>query len=148
MSGVAIALVGAALFSAACVLPPRGQATPTCLGASGETSFLQSGLVGTVTGTDPTSVTVRQALQLPQLAATAVTVVTDSRTCANAASALDAVQRAAFAGRRMHVFKLGNTRYAVYEAVPPRSMADTVTLSRRVMWYFDSKWKFVSAGVI
>jgi len=150
MHRIAIALIGVVLSSAACALPRplHSQATLTCLGAASDSGFLQSILVSMVTGTDPTSVSVRQGLQLPQLAASAVTYVTDRRTCGSAASALDATQGEVVAGRRMYVFKLGNTRYAVYEEDGSAPPAGTAALGRSPMWFFDSKWKYLSTGAL
>jgi hypothetical protein len=73
-------------------------------------------------------------MQLPQMSASSVTLVTQAQTCTKAAQAMDAAQGTSVANRVMYVFKLGNTRFAVRDANGPGT------------WYFTNKWVFLSRG--
>ena len=125
-------------------LAPIPITSPTCLAADSNSTHYVDRISAVVTGTDSTSQLMRTRLQLPQLSASSITLVTDSRTCTSASSALDAAQGATNASRRLYVFKLGNTRFGVVDLnnYPPTSDATDASIS---IWFFDNKWHYLSA---
>ena len=120
-------------------------AAPVCRAADDQSAFLLAVVGDIVSQTDATSVRLRTALQLPQMAANEVSLVTLAQTCGKAAAALDAAQATVIANRTMYVFKLGNTRFAVYEAStqPPSATAE---FDQSEVYYFTSKWALLSVG--
>lgn len=89
----------------------------------------------------------RSLLELPQLTPQQVTLITDSRTCAKAAAAMDSSQGVRDPARQMYVFKLGTTRFAVIQRAPPPPpgvFSSAPTLVR----YFDSEWNWLSMSEV
>lgn len=138
---LACALTGVAWISPSTV--GSSGLAPTCRSADAFSANQITALGRVVSWTDSTSVRVRTALQLPQLSASAVTLVTQAQTCSKAAGALDAVQDTVNTNRVMYVFKLGNTRFAVKEVLAGTSgvMLDS---SDPGTWFFTNKWQFLS----
>ncbi len=124
--------------------PLRAQGTSVCLPADSETDFLSDVLTTFLTRTDATKTMLRQKLNLPQLAANSISLVTDSRSCDKAIPALNAAQGLTTT-RRLYVFKLGNSRFGVIEQPVP-SQPGVYGGSSTSVWYFDSKWNYVSTG--
>jgi hypothetical protein len=124
--------------------PLRAQGTSVCLPADNQTVFLGAVLTKFLTGTDAMNVGLRQRLDLPQVTASSISLITDTRTCDEAVPALNAAQ-AQSATRRLYVFKLGNSRFGVVEqaGAPTPGVYGGGSTS---VCYFDSKWAYVSTG--
>lgn len=124
--------------------PMRAQGASGCLPANSETDFFGDVLTIFLTQADATNTMLREKLNLPQLTANSISLVTDSRTCDKAISALNAAQGQT-TSRRLYLFKLGNSRFGVIEQpIPPAS--DVHGGGSTSVWYFDSKWTYVSTG--
>lgn len=117
--------------------------TPACLGPDDNSGYFSGVIARVVSDTDSIAVGLRAVLQLPQLPPGGVTLITDSRTCAKAAAAMDAIQGVTDPARQMYVFKLGNTRFGVIELEPPPPPGVFSSFPTLVN-YFDSKWKLLS----
>ena len=118
-------------------------AASTCLGPDEDSAYFSQVITGVVTDSDSVAVRLRAGLDLPQLTPQQVTLITDSRTCAKAAAAIDAREGVRDTAGQMYVFKLGNTRFAVIQLrqPPPHGVFSSApTLVR----YFDSKWNWLS----
>lgn len=118
-------------------------AAPTCLGPDDDSAYFSQVITGVVSDTDSVAVRLRAGLELPQLTPGKVTLITDSRTCAKAAAAMDAREGVTDPARQMYVFKLGNRRFAVIQRTPPPPpgvFSSALTFVR----YFDSKWNWLS----
>jgi hypothetical protein len=89
-SRIDLAVIAYVLASAAAprVRELRGSAPLTCLAADDTSAFYGDALARMVTDTDSLSQTIRVSLNLPQLEAGSVSLVTDSRTCSTAAALL------------------------------------------------------------
>jgi len=141
----------ASLLIASCIaLPSRqvaiAEAAPTCRSSDSTSAHLEAVLKRIVSSTDAASVSLRAALQLPQMSQSDVSLVTQSQTCGKAAVGLDGAQGSANPNRIMYVFKLGNTRYGVFEVVA-RTPAAGIDNTGDPIWYFTSKWAFLSSGM-
>ena len=75
-----------------------------------------------------------------------VSLVTEAQICSKAAVGLDTLQDSVNASRVMYVFKLGDTRFGVFEVVKRTPSANFDT-SGEPIWYFTNKWVFLSAGL-
>jgi hypothetical protein len=118
-------------------------AAPTCLGPDDDSAYFSEVIAGVVSDTDSVAVRLRSGLELPQITPGQVTLITDSRTCAKAAAAMDANQGVTDSARQMYVFELGNTRFAVIEVTPPPPPG-VISFEPTFVTYFDSKWKALS----
>lgn len=131
------------LFSAASPV----YAAPTCLGPDDDSTYYSQVVTGVLSDTDSLAIGLRYELELPQLTAQEVTLVTDSLTCAKASGAMDASQGITDVNRRMYVFKLGSTRFAVIQP-PPSPPAGVFSTAPTLVRYFDSKWNWLSLGEV
>lgn len=118
---------------------------PTCLPADTNSTHYAERIASIVSDNDSTAQLLRTRLKLPQLTASNISLVTDSRNCGNASTALDAAQGITNATRRMYLFKLGTTRFGVVDLTPLGATTD-FTDAPIPIWYFDSKWNYLSAG--
>lgn len=139
-----IPLLALGLVVGASAAPLRAQGTSVCLPADSQTAFLSAVLTKFLTATDATNVGLRQKLDLPQVTASGISLITDTRTCDKAVPALNAAQ-AQSATRRLYVFKLGNSRFGVVEQAGAPT-PDVYGGGSTSVWYFDSKWAYVSTG--
>jgi hypothetical protein len=122
-------------------------AVPTCRNSDDQSAFLLGALGEIVSLTDSTSVRLRSALQVPQMSASSVSLVTQAQTCSKAAAGLDVAQDTVISNRTMYVFKLGTTRFAVYE-VNTEAPSSNAQFDRSEVYYFTNKWAFLSVGKI
>lgn len=122
-------------------------AAPVCRGSDTSSAYFSEVITAVVADGDANAVALRSALQLPQLAANNVVLVTDSRTCSKAALAMDAIQGVVDPARQMYVFKLGNTRFAVITVRAP-SAPGVYSTAPTLVRYFDSKWTWLSLGEV
>lgn len=138
-TSILIALVARLGFAPA---PVTG---PTCLPADSNSTHYAERIASIVSDNDSTAQLLRTRLKLPQLSASNISLVTDSRSCSNASTALDATQGLTNATRRMYLFKLGTSRFGVVDLTALGSTTD-FTDAPIPIWYFDSKWNLLSAG--
>jgi hypothetical protein len=125
-------------------LLPGQVMSPTCLAADSNSTHYSDRIANVVVDNDATAQRLRTRLQLPQLSASNISLVTDSHNCGNASTALDAAQGVTNTSRTMYVFKLGNTRFAVVDIPPAQSTTDYSDASISI-WVFDNKWNYLSA---
>ena len=144
--GATIVLVMTASVLSTPARASRELVANTCRSADTTSAYLKAIIEGIVSLTDSTSTVVRTALNLPLLSASNVSLVTQSQTCGKAASALDAAQNSTNPNRTMYVFKLGTTRYAVFEVAG--SSSDFSGPGANFIWYFTNKWDYLSSGLI
>ena len=93
--------------------------TYTCRSAtSAETLAMQDYMVRLVTGSDSVTVATRTAYQLPSLAASKVSVVTNTNTCKSAGVAYEKAINPSgtpAVSRSMVVIQIGTTRYGILD---------------------------------
>jgi len=111
------------LFAGACILTlPLARIsaqTYTCRSAtSAQALAMQDYMVRLVTGSDSASVATRTAYQLPSLAASKVSVVTNTNTCKSAGTAYEKALNPSgtpAVSRSMVVIQIGTTRYGILD---------------------------------
>ncbi|MGH9894261.1 MAG: hypothetical protein ACREA0_20210 [bacterium] len=116
---------------------PASAQTYTCL--SDTTHTLYHFVVRLVTGTDSATVATRDALQLPAVAPSKVTVVTTATVCNKAGDAYHAAVTPAGTppvSRTLVVVKVGSTRYVVLDPNELRGEFESNIV-------FDAKWNFL-----
>ncbi len=116
---------------------PGSAQTYTCL--SDTTHTLYSFVVRLVTGTDSATVATRNALQLPAVPASKVTVVTTASVCTRAGDAYHAAVTPPGTppvSRTLLVIKVGTTRYVVLDP-------NELTGEFRNNIVFDARWNFL-----
>lgn len=135
-------LVGAVLCSAARGRPGVAQPMMTCrlLDDSTGTMLVQA-ITHMASGSDANSRRTRQRLGVPQLAAGDIALVTDEQTCRKAVTARNATQGVSTTGRRVYLVKVGRTRFAVLD---PADDPTTATSTWKMVWFYDTKWVFIS----
>ena len=133
------------LFAARLGLTPVAALRPTCLTADTNSTHYSERIGQVVSDSDSTALLPRTRLRLPQLAPSRISLVTGSRDCRNASTALDAAQGETNTSRRLYVFKLGNTRYGVIDLPAFSPPTTDVTDESVSVWFFDSKWSFLGA---
>lgn len=124
--------------------PLGAQGTSVCLAADNQTAFLGVVLSKFLSGTDAANTSLRQKMNMPQVAANSISLVTDSRTCDKAIPAINTAQGQTQT-RRLYVYKLGNSRFGVIEQADS-PVAGTNGGGSTTVWYFDNKWNYISAG--
>ena len=127
-TGALIAAVGGcAHASLAHATAPCGNATPL---TARTITFLQA----LVTATDSSEVAFRQSVGLVATSPSSVSLVSQTKTCNSAVSALNAAWNTPGLARTANVYKIGSF-YAVEEVAPPPATGDY-----RVLIVYTSKW--------
>lgn len=115
--------------------------TYDCIGhASDETAGLREDVVSWVTGSDPRVVDKRNALQLLPATASQVSVVTEKKTCREAALAYHAYllpKGTPAISRNMIVIRIGNDRYVIKDPVERQGEFGSVLIT-------DDSWNVLA----
>lgn len=125
-------------------VPAAAELVPACLSADESSGFYAVALGSLLSKTDSQHVALRSDLQLPQLPSSAIKLTTAAATCVKAAAAMDLAQVEVLPDRRMYVFELGTTRYAVVDVRDP-TPGSTFSNAGGGVFFFDRKWKVLGA---
>lgn len=125
-------------------VPAVLELVPTCLAADETSDFYSVALASLLSKIDSQHVALRSDLQLPQLPSTVIKLTTSAGTCVKAAAAMDLAQVEPLPNRRMFVFELGTTRYAVVDLRDPPP-ATTFSNASGGVFFFDRTWKVLGA---
>ena len=128
--------------SAACAVPLHANSPPSlCLGPDSVSANLLTELKTLLSATDTANVNWRTRLNLTSVAANQVTLTTTANTCQAAVTAVNTLRQHVTTGRKVYVFKLGNTQYAVWD---PASADVEMASGYRMLLYFTSAWVYKS----
>jgi hypothetical protein len=130
-----IALVQLCFFAT----PLPAQQQSQCQPADSVSENLVRFVTDLVTSTDPGMASLRSTLGLSGVSPSSISLVSDSKTCKNAAEAFDVLAGTPQSGRKVFVVKAGSSRYVVQ--APALGPVDTKVGA----FVFDRRFVFIRA---